>query len=169
VKPWFALLSIALLAGCASYSGSGLKPGESRLEDVQALMGQPTLRWQDPDGSVQLAYPRGPFGFHTYMVTLAPNGRLQSIANVLEEGSFARIRAGMDKEQVLRVLGPPDYSRSVYFKARDELVWDWRYCQIFGNAARFLVLFDGTTGAVRSTMALADLPGRRRVAEQCNR
>lgn len=169
MKTYIALLATVLLAGCASYSGSGLKPGEARLEEVQALMGPPAMRWQDPDGSVQLAYPRGPLGFHTYMVTLAPDGRLQGIANVLEEGSFARIRAGMDKEQVMRVLGPPDYSRSVYFKARDELVWDWRYCEMFGYAARFLVLFDGASGAVRSTMALRESRGHRMLGEQCSR
>jgi hypothetical protein len=159
VKPWTIALPAMLLAGCASYSGYGLKPGEARLDDVQALMGTPALRWQDADGSVQLAYPRGPLGFHTFMVMLGPNGRLQSIANVLEEESFARIRAGMSKEQVLRVLGPPEPSLTVYFKARDELVWDWRYCQIVGNPAHFLVLFDGTSGAVRSTMALAESSG----------
>lgn len=169
MRLWTILLSAVLLAGCASFSGSGLKPGEARLDDVQALMGQPAMRWQDADGSVQLAYPRGPFGFHTFMVMLGPNGRLQSIANVLEEESFARIRAGMTKEQVLRVLGPPDYSLSVYFKARDELVWDWRYCHIFGSPAHFFVLFDGTSGAVRSTMTQAEVFGRPRFVDHCAR
>lgn len=169
MRLWITLLATMLLAACASYSGSGLKPGEARLEDVQALMGPPAMRWQDADGSVQLAYPRGPLGFHTFMVLLGPDGRLQSIANVLEEESFARIRAGITKEQVLRVLGPPDYSLSVYFKARDELVWDWRYCQIFGRPARFLVLFDGTSGAVRSTMTQSEVFGRPRFMEHCSR
>jgi hypothetical protein len=158
-----------LLAACASYSGFGLKPGEARLDDVQRVMGPPAMRWQEPDGSVQLAYPRGPAGFHTFMVALGPDGRLQSIANVLEENSFARIRASMTKDEVLHVLGPPDYSRSVYFSARDELVWDWRYCQIYGNSARFLVLFDGASGAVRSTMALSDALGRKALAIPCGR
>ena len=169
MRLWTSLLATMLLAACASYSGSGLKPGEARLDDVQGLMGSPAMRWQEPDGSVQLAYPRGPAGFHTFMVKLGPDGRLQSIANVLEENSFARIRAGITKDEVLRVLGPPEYSRSVYFKARDELVWDWRYCQVYGNPARFLVLFDGTSGTVRSTMALSEAFGNPRSSEQCSR
>ena len=103
------------------------------------------------------------------MVKLGPDGRLQSIANVLEDNSFARIGAGMTKEQVLRVLGPPDYSRSVYFKARDELVWDWRFCNLSRTPARFLVLFDGTSGAVRSTMAQAEMFVRPGPPEQCSR
>jgi hypothetical protein len=169
MRLWIILFSAMLLAGCASYGGSGLKPGEARLEDVSALMGPPAMRWQDGDGSVQLAYPRGPFGVHTFMVVLGPDGRLRSIANVLEEGSFAHIRAGMTKDQVLRVLGPPDESLSVYFKARDELVWDWRYCQIIGRPAHFLVLFDGTSGAVRSTMTQAEMFERSRFMDHCSR
>ena len=144
MKLLFALISSVLLAACASYSGSGLKPGEARLEDVQSVMGPSAMRWQDADGSVQLAYPRGPSGFATYMVTLRSDGRLQNITNVLEPAGFARIRPGMTKDEVLRALGPPDYSRTVYFKARDELVWDWRYLNVFSEPSRFLVLFDNT-------------------------
>ena len=169
MRLWITLLATMLLAACASYSGSGLKPGEARLDDVQGLMGPPAMRWQEPDGSVQLAYPRGPAGFHTFMVKLGPDGRLQSIANVLEEKSFARIRARMTKDEVLRVLGPPDFSRSVYFKARDELVWDWRFCQLYGNPARFLVLFDGASGTVRSTMSQPEYFGRPMFREYCSR
>jgi hypothetical protein len=169
MRLWITLLSTMLLAGCASYGGSGLKPGAARLDDVQAVMGPPAMLWQDADGSVQLAYPRGPYGYHTFMVNLGPDGRLQRIANVLDEESFVRIRAGMTKEQVLRVLGPPDYSLSVYFKARDELVWDWRYCQIIGTPAHFFVLFDGTSGAVRSTMTQSEVFGRPRFMGHCSR
>jgi hypothetical protein len=169
MRLWITLLATMLLAACASYSGSGLKPGEARLDDVQGLMGPPAMRWQEPDGSVQLAYPRGPAGFHTFMVKLGPDGRLQSIANVLEEKSFARIRARMTKDEVLRVLGPPDYSRNVYFKARDELVWDWRFCELSGNTARFMVLFDGASGAVRSTMNQTEYFGRAMIPQSCSR
>ena len=157
MKLWIALLTSALLTACASYSGSGLKPGEARLEDVQSLMGPPALRWQEADGSVQLAYPRGPLGYHTFMVKLGPDGRLQSITNVLDDAGFAQIHAGLTKEQVLHVLGPPDYSLSVYFKARDELVWDWRFCSSFGVPARFQVLFDATSGTVRSAISQVEV------------
>ena len=164
MKRWIALLLTAALSACAAYSGTGLRPGEARLADVQNVMGEPALRWQDADGSVQLAYPRGPAGFHTFMVNLGPDGRLQSVVNVLNQTGFARISPGMTKEQVLRVLGPPDYGRSVYFKARDELVWDWRICADTLNAARFFVLFDGTAGTVRSTGTQIENFGRRPAA-----
>jgi hypothetical protein len=153
---WIALPASALLAACASYSGSSLRLGEARLEDVQNLMGPPAMRWQDPDGSVQLAYPRGPLGYYTFMVTLGSDGRLRSIANVLEPAGFNRIRPGMTKDEVLRVLGPPDYNLTVYFPARDELVWDWRVRSDFGEPARFQVLFNGKLGTVRSAIRQAE-------------
>jgi hypothetical protein len=167
MKLWIALLFGALLAACASYSGGSLKPGEARLEDVQNLMGPPAMRWREPDGSVQLAYPRGPLGYHTLMVSLGPDGRLISIANVLETAGFARIRPGMTKDEVLRVLGPPDYDLTVYFKVRDELVWDWRFCSDLGAASRFQVLFDNTLGTVRS--AMSQVEARRRAVQSCSR
>lgn len=163
------LLLTLLLTACASYSGAGLRPGESRLDDVVGSMGRPAMRWQDPDGSVQLAYPRGPAGIHTYMVKLRPDGRLRSIENVLDETAFARIQAGMTREQVLRVLGPPDPLRTVYFKARDELVWDWRACTYNVYLQRLYVLFDATAGTVRSTMSEDELFGHEGIAIPCVR
>lgn len=156
------LIATLLLGACASYSGSTLQPGVSGLEQVQAQMGLPALRWVDADGAMQLAYPRGPAGFHTYMVKLGPDGRLQSIRNVLDEQSFRGIRAGMDQDEVQRHIGPPDHGRSAYFKARDELAWEWRFREVYGNPAHFVVLFDATKGTVRSTMTLPEYPPRRR-------
>jgi hypothetical protein len=144
--------SSLIVAACASYEGRGLKPGEARLEDVQATMGLPTMQWRNPDGSRQLAYPRGPAGFHTFMVRVGANGKLQSIETVLDAEHLATVRAGMSKEEVLRVLGPSDTRLTVYFKARDELVWDWRYRAHSGEIMRMMVLFDATSGKVRSTM-----------------
>ena len=163
------LLVTLVLAACASYGGAGLRRGEARLEDVVGLMGQPAMRWQDPDGSVQLAYPRGPEGIHTFMVKLGPDGRLQSKVNVLDEAGLARIRPGMTREQVLRILGPPNYSRTAYFSARDELVWDWRACTYNLNIQRVYVLFDATSGTVRSTLSQDELFGPEGITIPCAR
>lgn len=147
-----AMLLALLLAGCAGYGGTGLKPGEAGLDDVLRVMGQPAMRWENPDGSLQLAYPRAPMGFHTYMVEIGKDGKLQKLENVMDPKVFAGIHAGMTKSQVLQILGPSEPSWTVYFKARDELVWEWRYCDEWSEAARFDVLFDGSKGTVRSTM-----------------
>lgn len=154
------ILSALFVGGCAAYSGSGLKPGVAGVDDVVGVMGQPAMRWQDPDGAVQLSYPRGPLGVHSFMVYLGPDGRLQRIENVMAPEAFARVRRDMTENQVLRVLGPSFPGWTVYFKPRDELVWEWRYCNERSAAARFDVLFDGTKGTVRSTQSWVEQCGK---------
>lgn len=102
---------------------------------------------------MQLSYPRGPRGFHSFMVFLGPEGRLQRIENVMDTRSFARIQAGMTQSEVTRILGPSEPAWTAYFKARRELVWEWRYCDDWNSAARFDVLFDADSGKVRSTQS----------------
>lgn len=152
---FWAILFLSLLA--AACSGiADLRPGESGVEDVQRAMGVPALRWQDADGSTHLAYPRGPEGFTTLLVHFDSGGRLRSTENVLDAKHFAAIKPGMDKAGVLHLLGPSPPERTIYFDARDELVWEWRYCDDWHAAARFDVLFDGTRGTVRSTMSIRE-------------
>jgi hypothetical protein len=159
MKMWMVLLSVLLLGGCAAYSGRGLKPGVDQLENVLDVMGQPAMRWQNPDNSIQLAFPRGPMGFHTYMAYLGSDGKLRQIENVLDEKNFSRIEPGMTKEDVLRILGPSFSGWTAYFKARDELAWEWRYCNVWNAASRFHVLFDNSKATVRKTMSITESCG----------
>lgn len=150
------ILVSSMLAACAAYSGGGLKPGEARLEDVLRVMGQPAMRWREPDGAQQLSFPRGPMAVHSYMAFVGADGRLLRIENVMDQAAFSRVQAGMSKEQVLRILGPSWPGWTVYFKARDELVWEWRYCDEWSQPARFNVLFDAGRETVRSTLSLTE-------------
>ena len=156
MKMWMAIFSALLLCACAAYSGRGLKPGVDQLENVLDVMGQPAMRWQNPDDSVQLAYPRGPMGYHKYMVHIGSDGKLRQIENVMDEKTFSRIQPGMTKEDVLHILGPSFSGWTAYFKARDELVWEWRYCDEWNELARFDVLFDASKETVRSTLSLTE-------------
>lgn len=165
----FCLVALlAALASCAVPGGTRLQPGVSRIDDVERTMGLPAMRWREPDGGERLAYPFGPMGFYTYMARTDAAGVLVSNDNVLDPKYFAQIKADMTELDVMRTLGPPVEHWTVYFKARDELVWEWRYCDDWGEPARFNVLFDGTTRRVRSTMSqtesmmgLSDAIGRR--------
>lgn len=151
-------LSVAglLLAACASFDGRGLVAGEAVLDDVTRVMGRPKMAWVHADGSRQLAYPRGPMGTKTFMVRLGPDGRLLKIENVLEPAFFSQIKSSMTPDQVLRILGPSEPSWTRYFGARDELAWEWRYCDAWNQLARFDVLFDNARQSVRSTMSLRE-------------
>lgn len=111
------------------------------------------MRWKDPDGHEQLAYPRGPAGTQTFMAFLTADGLLEKIEEVLNEEHFARIESGRsDMDEVLRRLGPvTSPGNDVYFKARDERVLSWLFCDGFSREAYFDVLFDATTRIVRTT------------------
>jgi len=153
MKLFLAILPAFLCVACAAYDGRGLKAGEARLEDVVRVMGNPAMQWREPDGSRQLAYPRG---IHTFMVDIGTDGRMKNIQNIMNMKTFAKIRPGMTKSEVLRILGPSETSGTAYFKERDELVWEWRYCDEWNEAARFDVLFDGSKETVRSTLSHTD-------------
>jgi len=140
----------ALLAACAT---PGLRPGIDREADLLQRLGAPAMSWPTPDGGRQLAWPEGPWGFRTLMAVVAADGRLVSIGNVLDSAHFARIQPGMGEDEVLRLLGPPQPQWEAYFEARDERVWEWRYCDSWHEPARFNVLFDGTTRRVRTTQS----------------
>ena len=155
-----AVLTALLLSGCASYDGAGLKPGVATEHDVVGLMGRPALSWRTTDGARVLAYPRGPEGYQTYFATIAPDGRLAGIANVLTERHFALVTPGMSETRVLHLIGPPYAPWTAYFKARDELVWEWRYCSVLNEASYFDVLFDASTNKVRSTQSRVQNCGR---------
>ena len=160
---FFRLLvcSLVFLSACASYKGSHLQPGVSTLAEVIATMGEPAMRWKEADGSEQLAYPKGPSGTQTYMVFITPDKRLNRINAVLEMEVFAKIIPGQSTQaDVLKLLGPPPSHWIYYYKARDELVWEWRFCDAYSLVAFFSVLYDGTTGLVRSTMQRNDFYGR---------
>jgi len=150
-------LSMAALSGCASYSGRDLTPGQSTLQDVRASMGEPALQWVAADHSVQLSYPRGPAGFHSYMVYVDSSGHLRRIENVMDSASFYRIEPGMTEDDVLRILGPSVPAWTQYFAARRELVWEWRYCNELSQTARFDVLFDGDRHMVRTSFGTPEL------------
>ena len=156
MRRMLALVLLGSLAACAGYRGGGLTPGQATLEQVLATMGPPATQWSDPDGSRRLAYPRGPMGVATFMVDIAPDGRLVRIEDVMVMSTFAKITAGMNTEEVLRVLGPPVAEWTSHYSLRDELVWGWRYCDDWNQLARFFVLFDASRRTVRSTMSLRE-------------
>jgi hypothetical protein len=104
------------------------------------------------------------------MAFFGNNGRLQRIDGVLDMVFFARIEPGKsDKAAVLRLLGPSTPQWTAYFKARDELVWEWRFCDEQNQLARFDVLFDATTGIVRTTYQRPDYMGPDGSAPRCGR
>lgn len=152
LKP--ALSAIALCLSLAACTHTPLASDPTVLRSVaeaRRILGEPALRWSKPDGGEQLAFPQGPMGYRTWMMHTDADGRVLSMENVMSPAHFARIQPGMSQDEVLRILGPSYPGWTVYYKARDELVWEWRYCDVWAEPARFDVLFDGRSATVRST------------------
>ena len=167
-KTWLLLAAFALISGCAGYSGSGLKPGIATITDVESSMGQPALAWKNKQGQVvQLAYPRGPAGYVTFMAFFSDAGKLDKIEQVLDERHFALIKTGATKEEVLRIIGP--YRDTNVFSARDELDWNYGYCSQNLQRMAYSVMFDTKTGLVTGGQTNPDplFPGGKMYAQPC--
>lgn len=127
------------------------------------------MTWKNPDGSEQLAYPRGPAGTQTFMAQIGPDGRLQRIERVLDADHFARIREGMSQDEVLRVLGPPGTEWTEYYVRRNELDRSWLFCNDWSRQEFFDVMFDATAGTVRTTARHPHLVGPDGIQPVCGR
>ena len=152
-KASLSLLLLALaacLAGCANLTAvsSGMP-----AQQVQAKLGAPETIRKNADGSEVWEYPGGPLGRQTYMVTLGSDRAVQEVHQVLNDEYFSRVRAGMSRDEVRRLLGKP--GEIMVFGARDEEVWTWRYQQ--QNPMFFNVLFDRTAGTVRTTQRIEEI------------
>lgn len=104
----FFIPAAALIAGCASYSGSGLVAGESTLEDVDALMGTATLIRDAPGGEKVYWYSRLPLGRESFAARIDPDGTLISLEQRLTGENITKLRPNQSTaEDVLDILGPP--------------------------------------------------------------
>lgn len=128
-------------------------------DQLLANWGPPTARHGEPDGSERWIYSSGPWGFVVRVAVVGARGQVLSVHNALTEEEFARVRPGQDGQaEILRRFGPPTWTQQ--FDRRKELVWEWRYCDVWSYPARFNVLFDAESGVVRSTLAVREDTGR---------
>ena len=163
-----ACAAIFVLSACAGYSGAGLKPGVATVTEVEASMGQPAMSWKNQQGQItQLAYPRGPAGYVSFMAYFDPQGKLLRIEQVLDERHFAMIKADMTQAEVLRILGP--YRDTNVFTARNELDWNYGYCSQNLQRMAYSVMFDTRTGLVTGGQTNPDplFPGGKMYAQPC--
>lgn len=145
-----------LLAACASYSGSGLKPGASEAQ-VRAAMGEPAAVHPAPAGADyarSLEYPRGPAGRQTFMARLDTLGRLLRVDQVLDEKNIPRIRVGVDgMEEVRTLLGRPG-RQAVINRYYGGPTWDY-FAEDIGRHIIISVTFD-RAGKVAAAGSMID-------------
>ncbi|MFZ4538751.1 outer membrane protein assembly factor BamE domain-containing protein [Propionivibrio sp.] len=142
-------LIAAFLPACDGINLDKLKPGISTAQNVREIMGPPTMEWTDADGTLTWEYPRTPEGIVNYMIVFGPDKVLLEVRQVLSEENFARVREGMSKEQVRRLLGKP--AREHYFPLKKEHVWDWKIKVEPSMDVYFNVHFDEGGRVVRTS------------------
>jgi len=138
MKAGIGLLALTF-AGCASLF-TPLVPGTSREPAVIAKFGTPAATRVLADGGKVLEYPREPEGGENWRVTLAPDGTVRSVEQLVNEPTFAKIVRGMTRDQVLEALGrPTEEKRFVLLK---EDVISWRYVEFGSRIMLFNAHFD---------------------------
>jgi len=141
-----SVLAFLTLAACAEFTT--LTPGVSREQDVIARFGTPAQVQRLPDGSRVLDFPRQPEGMENWRVTLAPDGTVRNVEQLVDEPTFAKVVPGLSRSQVLQLLGRPSEEKG--YPNLGEDVLSWRYLE-FGNRRMFFNAHFGTDGRMKYT------------------
>jgi outer membrane protein assembly factor BamE (lipoprotein component of BamABCDE complex) len=116
-----------------------LKPGISGEADVRGVFGVPEMIVEERDGTQVFQYPLGPEGTRTFFATLGADGKLIRVWNVLVPETFAKITAGMSRDDVRLLLGRPGSQQSYALKR--QTAWEWKITDGHSDR-RFYVMFD---------------------------
>jgi outer membrane protein assembly factor BamE (lipoprotein component of BamABCDE complex) len=160
IRTLLAAVLVCMLAACdregrpiEEFGLEKLARGVSTETEVRMAMGQPETVRDEPDGTRTLEYPKGPLGHRTWMFVIGRDGKLLDYGQVLNDDNFAKVRAGMSKDEVRRLLGKP---RSIVpLRQKNEEVWDWLYMQS-STPRLFNVHFDMDSGKVKRTTSTDD-------------
>lgn len=102
------ILLVLLLAGCASFAGRGLVPGQSTVAEVEKAMGPAAEKRPGPNGETVYYYPRLPWGYETYAARIAADGKLIRVEQRLTDDNIGRVKVGATRaDEVRDLLGPP--------------------------------------------------------------
>jgi outer membrane protein assembly factor BamE (lipoprotein component of BamABCDE complex) len=141
------------IAGCDPQRIEKLEEGVATEADVRKQFGNPAAVEVKPDGSKVMEYPRQPEGWTNYVITIGADGKMSSLRQLLTPANFAKVQPGMDKLQVMALLGK--VAKSQFFQLKGEEVWDWRFKEASNLPKVFSVTFDGQ-GKVLTTATMDD-------------
>lgn len=153
-RAWSALaLVLALgLAGCEPQRAEKLVEDVSTEADVKRLFGEPKTVTIAADGTRTLDYPKQPEGYANYVMVIGPDGKLKSLRQLLNPDNFAKVQPGMDREAVIKLLGP--FARERRFDLKKQTLVEWRFRES-QETRLFGVTFD-EAGKVVSTATVLD-------------
>lgn len=145
-----AALAAALLPACDAVNLPEIKPGRTTAAEVEARLGEPGFRHWNDDGTATWEYTRQPSGVHCYMISFDRKQVVSKVEQVLNDANYARVRDGMAKDDVRRLLGAPA-SKVIFDNLREE-IWEWRIEGVPATEETyFMVHFDTGHGGVKKT------------------
>jgi hypothetical protein len=153
------ILSLCLalaVAGCASFEGRGLVPGQSTAADVERVMGRPVETRKMPNGETWYYYSRQPYGRQVFVARIAPDGKLVAVEPRLTDENVRKIIPGQTRAEEVRELFGPPYTETRYPRL-DRTIWTW-HMRRFGDPGTpaQLVVQLSPDGVVREVYLLDD-------------
>ena len=141
-----ALAATLALVACDQQRINELEEGLSTEAEVRDRFGVPDHIWDEGGGARTLEYNRQPAGERNYMITIAPDGKMSALRQVLTPENFARITPGMALDEVRRRLGRP--AKVTPYALSGETHHDWRFLEPPSQRKMFTVVStDGRTVA----------------------
>ena len=119
------LATLLSLIACDNQRIAELEEGVATEADVRAKFGEPEKVWDGPNGARTFEYNRQPAGHKNYMITIAADGKMSALRQVLTPGNFAKIQPGMMMEDVRKMLGKP--MKITPYELKKEIHYDWRW------------------------------------------
>ena len=114
----------AALPACDYVNLKEITPGVTTQAEVRSRMGEPGfIHWND-DGTATWEDARQPNGSSCYMITFGQDHVVAKVEQVLNDANYAKVREGMSKDDVRRLLGAPG-SKQTFNNLREE-IWEWR-------------------------------------------
>ncbi len=144
-------LILLTLSACDPQRISELEEGVATEADVRERLGAPETIWNGPGGERVFEYNRQPAGQKNYMISIAPDGKMTALRQVLNPANFAKVQPGMVMEDVHRLLGKP--MKITPYALRNEVAWDWRYLQPPNTSMVFTVWFGPDDHVLRAGSA----------------
>ncbi|RIX48390.1 MAG: hypothetical protein D3M94_05775 [Rhodocyclales bacterium GT-UBC] len=135
-----------------------IEPGRTTTDQVRQHLGQPGEVFSEADDKFTWEYSRQPSGVHCYMITFGRDQMVQKLEQVLNEANYARVRPGMNGDEIRRLLGMP--GSKVVFDNLGEEIWEWHIeSHQPGEESYFMVHFDLTRRAVSKTSRRVAMKG----------
>lgn len=154
MKTVWTVMAVLLLAGCTTVVPTqGLEPGRATAAQVTAQMGEPAMKLERPDGGQLLYFPHWPWGRVTYVAAIGPDGVLRGFEQRLTYQNIHGVHKGMTRDEVRRLLGPPNEISRLPRQQRE--VWEYPWIHAVREGRVLWVQFSDD-GIVREAIEMHD-------------